>query len=294
MQSTHGTNYLAWRVVRGFVSFVTAAMVTTATAPFTFAADVDRALVGTWQLEWPGRPLYWVVRADGVYRMHGPGANPRQIGRVDAQGGRFSMASAVWMDSGTYRITGNALSITGKLGPGTWKRVWVPGQTASTPTGTGACSLLSPDDAAQLLGAPATGGPDVRAGDTGCLFRSTLSNLDSLTIGIRRNQGQFFQNVRKSATTSAIDVPGVGDQAWAKAGGVDSIDQLSILRGDTWVTISASLQPGISRADLPALAALARAIDRRLANFTLPPPQLTDKQRAMIEKLEEKTRRHIP
>lgn len=273
MQSTHRANHPACRIVRGLASFVAAAMVTTVMAPAAFAADVDRALVGTWQLEWPGRPMYWVVRADGVYRMHGPGANPRQLGRLDAQGGKFSMTSAVWLDAGTYRVTGNALSITGKLGPGTWKRVWAPGQTASTPSGAGACSLVSPDDAAQLLGAQATGGPDVRAGDNGCLFRSTLSNLDSLTISVARNQGQFFQNVRKGATTFAIDVPGVGDQAWAKAGGVDSIERLAFLRGNTWVTISASLQPGISRADLPALAALARAIDRRLANFALPPPR---------------------
>ncbi len=58
MRSTHRTNHLAWRVVRGLASFVTAAMVMTAMAPATFAADVNRALVGTWQLEWPGRPLY--------------------------------------------------------------------------------------------------------------------------------------------------------------------------------------------------------------------------------------------
>jgi len=40
------------------------------------AEAVDRALVGTWQLEWPRPALYWAVRADGVYRMHGPGAMP--------------------------------------------------------------------------------------------------------------------------------------------------------------------------------------------------------------------------
>lgn len=87
-------------------------------------------------------------------------------------------------------------------------------------------------------------------------------------------------------------IPGVGEQAWAKAGGMDSIDQVAFLRGDTWVTISASLQPGITRNDLPALATLARAIDRRLSGFRLPEPQNTEKQQKMIEKLEEKTRRH--
>jgi hypothetical protein len=267
-------------------------LITAAAAPAALAAGpVDRGLVGTWKLEWPGSALYWAVRPDGVYRMHGPGANPRQLGRLDAQGGKFSMASAVWMDSGSYRVNGNSLSITGKLGPGTWKRVWAPGQGA-TVSGPGSCSLVSADDVAQILGAPASGGPDARAGDNGCLFRSTLSNLDSLTIRVRRNQGQFFQNVRKGATTSAIDVPGVGDQAWAKAGGIDSIDELAILRGDTWVSISASLQPGLTRADLPALTTLARAIDKRMSGFSLPAPGLTDKQRAMIEKLEEKTRRH--
>jgi hypothetical protein len=238
-------------------------------APTALAADVDRGLVGTWKLEWPGSALYWAVRADGVYRMHGPGANPRQLGRLDAQGGKFSMASAVWADSGTYRVNGDSLTITGKLGPGTWKRVWGPGKGEAA-TGPGACSLVSADDVARLLGAPASGGPDARAGEGGCLFRSTLSNLDSLTIRVRRNQSLFFQNLRKSAGASAIDVPGVGDQAWAKGGGVDSIGELSILRGTTWVTLSASLQPDVSRADLPALTVLARAIDRRLPGFSPP------------------------
>jgi hypothetical protein len=267
--------------------------IASAIAPVAIAADaVDRALVGTWKLEWPGSALYWVVRADGVYRMHGPGANPRQLGRLDAQGGRFSMASAVWMDSGTYRASGSTLSITGKLGPGTWKRVWAPGQESATPGGPGACALVSPDDIARMLGGPATGGPDKRAGDNGCLFRSTLDNLDSVRIMVSSNQGQFFQNRRKTMTTAAIDVPGIGDQAYAKAGGIDSIDELAILRGDTWVTVSASLTPAMTRADLTALTTLARAIDRRLPGFSLPPPQLTEQQRAGLQKIIEKTQRH--
>jgi hypothetical protein len=237
---------------------------------------VDRALIGTWQLEWPGPALYWAVRADGVYRVHGPGAMPRQLGRLQAQGGRFSMTSAVWVDSGSYRVSGEKLVITGKLGAGTWRRVWAPGEgagkAAARASGPGACGLVSPADAAEMLRAPATGAPDVRAGDGGCLFRSGLSNLDSLTIGVRRNQGQFFQNLRKSATTSAIDVPGIGDQAWAKAGGAGSIEEIAFLRGDTWIRISVSLQPELTRDDVPALATLARAVDRRLLGFSLPEP----------------------
>ncbi|MCC7463180.1 MAG: hypothetical protein IT480_12045 [Gammaproteobacteria bacterium] len=235
------------------------------------AEAVDRALVGTWQLEWPRPALYWAVRADGVYRMHGPGAMPRQLGRLEAQGGRFSMNSAVWVDSGSYRVSGDELVITGKLGPGTWRRVWAPGgRAAAAASGPGACSLVSPADAAEVLRAPATGTPDARAGDNGCLFRSGLSNLDSLTIRIRRNQGQFFQNLRKNARTSAIDVPGVGDQAWAKDDGTGLIREMTFLRGDTWVTISASLQPELAREDIPALVTLARAVDRRLSGFSLP------------------------
>lgn len=257
------------------------------------AEAVDRALVGTWQLEWPRPALYLAVRTDGVYRMHGPGAMPRQLGRLEAQGGRFSMSSAVWVDSGSYRVSGNKLVITGKLGPGTWRRVWSPGGAGNTaPSGPGACSLVSPADAAEMLRAPATGAPDVRAGDNGCRFRSGLSDLDSLTIRVRRNPGQFFQNLRKSATTSAIDVPGVGDQAWMKDGGAGSIREITFLRGDTWVSIAVSLQPELSRDDMPALATLARAVDRRLSGFSLPPEQLTDAERARLRKIEETTLRH--
>jgi hypothetical protein len=260
----------ASHMIRALASIILAVI-----APAALAADaLDKALVGTWQLQWPGSALLWAVRADGVYRMHGPGAMPRQLGRLEAQGGKFSMTSAVWTDSGSYRVNGNSLTITGKLGPGTWKRVWAPDSGPSsvpaTASGPGACSLVSADDAAEMLRAPATGGPDVRAGDGGCVFRSELSNLDSLTIRVRRNQSQFFQNLRKSATTAAIDMPGIGDQAWAKDGGAGSIEELAFLRGDAWVRISVSLQPAITRDDLPALATLARAVDRRLSGFRLP------------------------
>jgi hypothetical protein len=229
---------------------------------------VETQLVGTWKLDWPRPNLYWAVRADGVYRMHGPGAAPRQLGKLSATLGRFSMASAVWVDSGTYRLSGDTLVITGKLGPGTWRRIWVPAKSGASQDfiRAGACALVSRDEAARILSAPVTGGPDPRAGQGGCVFHSQLSDLDALEIGMRRNAGGFFQNHRKGLGARVIDVPGVGNQAYADV----EAGTLQFLRGDAWITIGARLQPSATLDDLPYLAELARAADRRLPGVVLP------------------------
>ncbi len=84
-------------------------------------------------------------------------------------------------------------SSQGKVGTGTWKRVWAPGQGgATTMDGVGACRLVTPAEAAGALYSATIGQPDIRAGDDGCVFRSQLSSLDEVSIGTRRNVGDFF------------------------------------------------------------------------------------------------------
>jgi hypothetical protein len=232
--------------------------------PAASLAAVDPVLVGTWKLESPGSPIYWVVRSDGVYRVHGPGAPARQFGKMEAAKGRWTVQSAVWADQGTYTLAGGRRwTVAGRGGTGTWTRVWTPGEgsTAATPGG-GACRLVSPAEVAKVLFAPATGGPDVRAGEGGCAFRSTFSSLDGVTIRMRQNAGGFFQNLRKGIGARAIDVPGVGNQAWAQA--TTSSLQLQFLKGSSWVTIELGLTPQAALEDLPYLTALARAAAGRL------------------------------
>ena len=149
---------------------VALAMLLSAGLEVALAADViDPALVATWKLEWQRADLFWAIRSDGVYRLHGPGATARQLGKIEAKQGRFSMKAPLWADSGTYKLSNaDTLVITGKLGPGTWQRVWTPTKTgAKEPAGPGACGLLAADEVAQVLRAPVTSGPDpgrVRAG----------------------------------------------------------------------------------------------------------------------------------
>ena len=234
-------------------------------APATPASGaVDPSLVGTWKLELPGAPIYWVVRPDGVYRVHGPGAPARQFGRMDASKGRWSVKSAVWADEGSYKLAdATTWIVTGRGGTGTWRRVWVPAAAGGQAAGPGACRLVAPSEVARALGAPAAGGVDGRVGPDGCVFRSQLSSLDQLAITTRQNQARFFQNNRKGKMERAIDVPGVGDQAYAEAltGGELT---LHFLKGMAWVTLRLRLTPDAAMEDLPYLSDVARAAAGRL------------------------------
>jgi hypothetical protein len=268
--------------------FALAALLMVAAEPALAGDGIDPALVGTWKLEWQRADFFWAIRPDGVYRMHGPGAPARQLGKIEAKQGRFSMKSMVWADAGTYKLSNaDTLVITGQLGPGTWKRVWTPTRTGSQePAGPGACGLVTADEVAQMLRAPVTGGPDRRAGEGGCIFRSQLGGLDQVSIEVRQNNGAFFQNNRQSKGESIANVTGVGDQAYVEgARGAVPLGPLQFLRRDLWVTIGVGLHPQSTMDDLPYLVELARAADRRLGGFALPgPDEATRKRMEEFEK----------
>jgi hypothetical protein len=248
-------------------SIALAALALTLAGAAPAAGPIDPALVGTWKLEWPRPDLYWAVRTDGIYRIHGPGATPRQVGRLEARQGRFTMRSLVWIDEGTYQLVEpGTWRVTGRLGPGTWTRVWAPGQSAGAvqPAPAGACRLVTAEEVARVLWAPATGGPDPRAGEGGCLFRSLLGGLDQLSISLRINQGRFYQNTRKTKQARIVDVPGIGDQAYAEPDGAGGPLALHVLRHATWVSVRLTLHPPATTEDLPSLVELVRALAQRL------------------------------
>jgi hypothetical protein len=99
-----------------------------------------------------------------------------------------------------------------------------------------------------------------------------LPSLDQVSISVRQNSGSFFQNNRQSKGQSSVDVLGVGDQAYAERSGGDQLGSLQFLRRDLWITITVGLNPQATMDDLPYLAELARAADRRLGGFALPGP----------------------
>jgi hypothetical protein len=233
-------------------------------------AAVDTALVGTWKLDWPGGDMFWVVRPDGFYRLHGSGVPSRQFGKIEAANGRWSIQTVGWTDEGTYRLGDPATWIaTGKIGTGTWKRVWAPSEADadSTPSSAiGACRLVTNGAVARVLYASVSGGPDPRVPDGGCMFRSNLSSLDDLSIRMRQNAGAFFQNLRRSNQSERgfVDVPGVGDQAYAQVPPSGGTIELQFLKGGAWVTIRMRLQPDARMEDLALLIELARAAAGRL------------------------------
>jgi hypothetical protein len=97
--------------------------------------QVDRGLVGTWELMVPNPEgvarWVWEVHGDGTYAFHaeGPGGVPAHSGQFHARDGRYTLKSTtiVWVDSGTYQQThADTLRATGILGTASWTRVKPP------------------------------------------------------------------------------------------------------------------------------------------------------------------------
>ncbi len=94
---------------------------------------VDRALVGTWDIQVPNASgiarWVWDIRADGTYDFHadGPGSPPSHSGTFTASRGHYTLISTTiaWNDTGTYQLAdGNDTMVaTGRLGTGSWHRV---------------------------------------------------------------------------------------------------------------------------------------------------------------------------
>ena len=184
---------------------------------------------------------------------------------MEGSKGRWSVYSEVWTDEGTYRMPDTKTwVVTGKLGTGTWKRMWKPGEASPKERpGSGACRLVTAAEVARVLSSPAPGQQGHPAGAEACSFRGVFNPLDEVTITTRPNGGNFFQNLRKSRAGSARDVPGVGDQAFAELTAGNSLS-LQFLKGGTWVALHLRLQPFAAMPDLPYLAELGRAAAARL------------------------------
>ena len=108
-------------------------------------AEVDPRLVGTWQLQWAGAPMYWSIRENGTYEISGPGAGLGESGTFAAAAGRWSLRSPIrGEDGGTYELPNDDLFVgTGKLGPGTWARVRPGGGRHAADAATPAVARLA-------------------------------------------------------------------------------------------------------------------------------------------------------
>lgn len=237
--------------------------------PAFAAGSIDPALNGTWKLDWPGGAIYWAVREDGVYRFHGPGAKPAQLGILETGPGSWSIKSAFWQDGGTYRlIDANTWQATGKLGPGTWKRVWAP---ATSPVSSpGACSYLTADEAALVLRAPVTAEPPDPRRAGACVFKSQLNPFDQLTVTSHLvSPRDWHLNRQSTGGAPKADIPGIAAAYASVDGGNYLVGR--ILKGSNELLLRVSLTPPATLDDARALAPVARAIDRRASATTSAP-----------------------
>jgi hypothetical protein len=90
---------------------------------------IDPKIVGTWAFYTnPGRWV-WQIGAHGSYSFHSEAADlaPTHAGLITAANGQWTLLATsgfVDSDGGTYRMLGpDTVSMTGKLGTGTWQRV---------------------------------------------------------------------------------------------------------------------------------------------------------------------------
>jgi hypothetical protein len=227
-------------------------------------AAIDPELIGTWQLEYPGGSIYWALREDGVYRLYGLGANPGQVGKLEASGGKFSMQAAFFADAGPYELKdANTWIVTGRLGPGTWKRVWKPGDASGTiAAGSPACGLVTAEEVALVLREPVKGGP--ARGDAGrCVFEAELSGFHEVEVYTFPSRRQAWMTERSRPDPRKINVPGIGEDAFVSIdGGEHAV--LRVLKGGTELRITLTMKPSPTPEDVPLLGELGAAADKRL------------------------------
>jgi hypothetical protein len=90
--------------------------------------SVDPNLVGLWKLDVGSGIWVWQISANGTYTFHSEaldGTAPH-AGTFTASNGKYTLdaTSTHWDDQGTYAMQGPAaVSMTGKLGTGTWYRI---------------------------------------------------------------------------------------------------------------------------------------------------------------------------
>ena len=222
--------------------------------------------------------------------MHGPGAT-RQLGKMEAKQGRFSMTSPIWTDAGTYTIgTADTLVITGQLGPGTWTRVWSqPANRGSQqPPGSGTCVLLTEDEVAQVLRAPVSGGPDpkTRRASTSRSWGSSTG----FTSPARIRRPRELAPQQGDTAPHVVDIPDVADGALCRV--PNRSRRRAHAEGNLGVQGWVSLIPAASKEDQP-YPSRARERGRpkaRRASFS--PPGPTDAQLKRLQ-AEEKAKAEI-
>ena len=233
--------------------------------------EVDPAVIGTWRLQYAGPVLYWTIRREGTYRLHSPvSVNSGHRGSIKASNGTWNLASPEWQDGGTYQVSNQEWVAVGKLGPGTWHRVWHPQdpQQQSTPP-TPACGLLTLAEVALALDAPVDGYRRHGGPEEGCKYQSILDKGDELRLRMSHGSTVTDSFTRKRQGEAApVDVPGVGRGAYATVSrngiltltvlGNEGFDASRHANMGTLFALTLRLRPAANLEDLPVLSNLAK------------------------------------
>jgi hypothetical protein len=252
------------------MSWLSAALLFAAAMVMTPAhGEVDPALVGTWHLQGGIANVFWVVRPNGDYRLHGPGVRPAQRGRFDSGGGKWSVSAPGWKDAGTYRLAdASTWVVTSPLGTGTWKRVWSPSEPQQDARGDwGVCDWLKPSEVAVVLAAPVKGPEgigaiitDTREATGGCRFESQFGGERvELEVQSTVNKRQDTFGLARRAAQNPVAVPGLGEEAYATVDG----PMVKVRGKNRIVTLTLNITAS-SAEDLPALIQLAGIAHSRI------------------------------
>ena len=224
--------------------------------------QVDPALVGTWRLQGGVADVFWVVRLNGDYRLHGPGVRPAQRGRFTSDGRTWSVRAPGWQDAGRYQLLDESTwVVTSPIGTGTWTRIWSPKQPQQDARGDwGVCDWLKPSEVAIVLAAPVKAPEGIRAANTdtreatgGCRFESQFGGERvELEVDSTVNKRDDMLALARRTAKSPIAVPGLGEEAYATVDG-----PLVKVRGKSRIITLTLLITASSAEDLPALIELA-------------------------------------
>jgi len=216
---------------------------------------VDPALLGMWKHAQPGLSMFWHIREDGSYRYFGVNARPfEHSGTMQASGGLWSSRWAGGEDGGTYTVSGDSWTETGKAGTGNWIRGWKPGDGGSEVQ----CPYIDIAEVELLVGNAVKG----RFSPMNCTLTSSgVGYADTVTISVMQDATERFFNVRKHtllAKRPIVNVPGIGNGAY-----IDG-DEIHILKSTRYAVLRADLYPADPGAVTDAaLIRLGRSLARR-------------------------------
>ncbi len=113
--------------------------------------EVDPGLVGKWQLQGAGQPIFWEINADGSYKVFGAGF-PGHAGTFHAASGKWSLKSSAWgEDGGTYQLPNADTFVgVGRMGPATWVRASNAPTQKSVAHATSSSGMTAEEEAAYI------------------------------------------------------------------------------------------------------------------------------------------------